>query len=216
MTYERYQHQSDNGFAQPEQNHGINSIVENTWSRPGAFHFNPGADSSASAHLPSLELSGHKGESASLSNQEQIRQFFENKGLSKEQVAGIMGNFQVEAPGFDPSQRQHGGGPGFGIAQWEGSRKRDLFKYAAEHGMPADDLNTQLNFAWHELQTTHKGALKALMQSHTVEQATNVFERKFEAAGKPNMPARLAAAQGFYGHGGSSFAWTGGTADTLG
>lgn len=215
MSYEHYHRGSDNGLAQPEQNHGINSIVENTWSRADAFHFSPGKDSSA-AHLPGLELSGHKGDSASLSNGEQIRQFFESKGLSKEQVAGIMGNFHVEAPGFDPSQRQLGGGPGFGIAQWEGSRKRDLFKYAAEHGMPADDLNTQLNFAWHELQTTHKGALKALMQTHTVEQATNVFERKFEVAGKPNMSARVAAAQGFYGQGGTSFAWAGGSSDRLG
>src|SRR5690606_17919333 len=44
--------------------------------------------------------------------------FFESKGWTRAQAAGIVGNLQAES-GVDPNRRQNGGGPGYGLAQWE-------------------------------------------------------------------------------------------------
>jgi hypothetical protein len=123
-------------------------------------------------------------------NAEKAMNYFQDKGLTKAQAAGIVGNLDHEAPGVNPNQHQYGGGPGFGIAQWEGSRKREERQFAKEQGKPANDLKTQLDFAWKELNTTHSRALAGVERSHTPSQAARAFERGFEAAGKPHMAAR--------------------------
>jgi hypothetical protein len=123
-------------------------------------------------------------------NNEKAMNYFMDKGLTKAQAAGIVGNFDHEAPGVNPSQHQHGGGPGYGIAQWEGARKSAEKQYAKEQGKPANDLKTQLDFAWKEMNSTHRGALAAIERAHTPTQAARAFERGFEAASKPHMHAR--------------------------
>jgi len=123
-------------------------------------------------------------------NSEKAMNYFQDKGLTKAQAAGIVGNFDREAPGVDPSMHQERGGPGYGIAQWEGSRKKGEREFAKEQGKPADDLKTQLDYAWKELNTTHRGALAAVERSRTPGQAARAFERGFEAAGKPHMASR--------------------------
>jgi hypothetical protein len=123
-------------------------------------------------------------------NAEKAMNYFQDKGLTKAQAAGIVGNFDHEAPGVNPSLHQYGGGPGFGIAQWEGPRKREEKKFAKEQGKPADDLKTQLDFAWKEMNTTERGALAAVKRTQTASQAARAFERGFERAGKPHFGAR--------------------------
>jgi hypothetical protein len=123
-------------------------------------------------------------------NAEKAMNYFLDKGLTKAQAAGIVGNLNHESPGVNPDQHQHNGGPGYGIAQWEGSRKKEEKQYAKEHGKPAGDLKTQLDFAWQELNTTHRGALRGVERAHTPSQAARAFERGFERASKPNMRAR--------------------------
>jgi hypothetical protein len=130
-------------------------------------------------------------------NAEKAMNYFMDKGLTKAQAAGIVGNLDHEAPGVNPNQHQHGG-PGFGIAQWEGPRKREEKEFAKEQGKTADDLKTQLDFAWKELNTTHRGALRGVERSHTPSQAARAFERGFEAASRPHMKAREQSALSAY------------------
>src|SRR5689334_16783965 len=59
--------------------------------------------------------------------------YFKSKGLTDEQAAGIVGNLDHEAPGLDPEQKQIGGGPGRGIAQW-GSNVAKYDRWAHKPG----------------------------------------------------------------------------------
>ena len=141
--------------------------------------------------------------------------YFKAKGLTDAQAAGIVGNLDHEAPGMNPEQRQIGGGPGHGIAQWGASNPKmdrwarkpgdNVVDFAASHGGSPTSLQTQLDFTWYEL--NHGYGLSALQKTTTVDSATTTFEKHFEAAGKPEMDDRLrrakAALAAFGGGGGS-------------
>ena len=62
--------------------------------------------------------------------------FFESQGWTRAQAAGI-GNLQAES-GVDPNRAQDGGGPGYGLAQWEGPRQVADFKAWAAGHPPVD------------------------------------------------------------------------------
>jgi uncharacterized Zn-binding protein involved in type VI secretion len=104
---------------------------------------------------------------------------------------------------LDPDQKQIGGGPGHGIAQW-GSGKASMDRwarkpgdnvadFAAAHNESPTALQTQLDFTWEEL--NHGYGLSALQSTKTVSSATTSFEKHFEGAGKPEMADRLARAK---------------------
>ena len=86
--------------------------------------------------------------------------FFANKGLSNAANAAIAGTImkETEATPFNPSMKQSHGGPGRGIFQWEnGLRNTDASRYQAmvafaqSRGRPWNDLDSQLEFAWQEI-----------------------------------------------------------------
>ncbi len=137
---------------------------------------------------------------ASTSNEETAYDFFIAKGLAAFQVAGIIGNLDVES-GVDPTLSQSSGGPGRGIAQWEVGYRWDTDAqdnvqwYAARQGLSATSLNLQLSFAWYELTTFSRYGLSALRQSTTVTDATIVIQDDFEACGDCNQDARVTAAK---------------------
>src|SRR6185312_4315016 len=56
-------------------------------------------------------------------------EFFVNKGLTKTQAAGIVGNLDQES-GMDPTIFQYDGGPGRGIAQWSAGGRWDTTPHA--------------------------------------------------------------------------------------
>lgn len=170
-----------------------------------------GDNLTCSTNAPSSSLSGD-------SNIEQAFRYFMTKGLRAEQAAGILGNLRQESgvnPASDNPAAQGGGGgwiPGVdqgggGIAQWEGGRwsgSSGLLAYTAGKGdfkQPKGDgknwkvLSIQLDFLWgelsHEFPKNKQPGLKELKETTTVEQATIVFEEKFERAGIPNMPRRI-------------------------
>lgn len=63
----------------------------------------------------------------------------------------------------------------YGIGQWNGSRKRALFSYAARKAMKPSDRQLQLEFAAYELNTTEKFAGDELAKSTTIYGATRAF-----------------------------------------
>lgn len=78
----------------------------------------------------------------------------QGQGYSKEQSAGILGNLFHES-GFKPDTMQRGGGPGFGIAQWNkvktDPRYKGLNSTAQKYKLPVTDYKVQTEFLLNEL-----------------------------------------------------------------
>ena len=117
-----------------------------------------------------------------------IVQYFMDKGLTKNQAKGIYGNLMQESSG-NLNARSSDGYNSYGLAQWTGNRKLRLFSKYGNH----PTRQQQLDFLWEELNTTEKNALDALLKTKTVDDATEVFMRKFErpASYAANLKARL-------------------------
>lgn len=104
-----------------------------------------------------------------------IVQFFMNKGLTKNQAKGIYGNIMQESGG-NIRAKSSDGYNSYGLAQWTGNRKLRLFSKYGKH----PTKQQQLEFLWEELNTSEKDALKDLLKTRTVEEATTSFMNKFE------------------------------------
>lgn len=128
--------------------------------------------------------------------QEKVWNYLRGKGLSEHAVAGIMGNIERESR-FTPGAQEQGG-TGIGLVQWSFGRADNLRNYAKKKGKSWKDLNTQLDFLWHELTTTEVSALAALKSSKSVTGAANAFQQKFERAGVVMQGQRNAAAEKYY------------------
>lgn len=125
-------------------------------------------------------------------NAEKIFTYLVGKGLTAEQAAGVMGNFQQES-GFDPAIRQGGAiagpdfdpihGEGFGIAQWTfNDRQVPLEVMARDTNRKVIDLGLQLDYLWHELSGRWAYALTSLKAETTPERAAYVFHRDYEGS----------------------------------
>ncbi|WP_179229386.1 phage tail tip lysozyme [Parenemella sanctibonifatiensis] len=134
---------------------------------------------------------------AAANNTEVAFDFFVKKGLSEAQSAGLVGNFIHEsgADPINPAAKQHGGGPGRGIAQWEGSRRTDLENYAASRGIAWSNLQLQLDFVWKELTSTEGRALSKIKATSTARDAAVAVRVYYERPSVHADAQRIAAAQ---------------------
>ena len=111
--------------------------------------------------------------------------FFESKGWSREQAVGIAANLVGES-NVTHDIRQIGGGPGYGLAQWEGPRQADFARWAG-HDIRSSTFVEQLNFIQHELTTTESGAARRLEGATTAAEAARIvtyyYERPADKAG---------------------------------
>lgn len=100
------------------------------------------------------------------------------KGLAPHQAAGVVGNL-IQESSLNTGARNPGdgadGSDSIGIAQWNGARAAGLKRYAAANGGDAFDINTQLDYILHELDTTEAGAGRALRAANTAEDAAAAF-----------------------------------------
>lgn len=118
--------------------------------------------------------------------------FFISKGLKSYQAAAIVGNLLTESglrtDILGDNNRS------IGIAQWNGSRRKNLENFSKKRGTSMLDLNTQLEFLWHELKNDKKSsqdALDKLLKSKSIEEATTVFMRRFERPSIPHLKNRI-------------------------
>ena len=99
-----------------------------------------------------------------------VYQWLRQNGYNHNAASGLLGNLIQESnlnTGAVGDQ-----GSSHGIAQWRGQRYNDLLAYAnATRGNPTD-LNVQLGFLNHELQTKYRGVYQALQNSPSVQHAT--------------------------------------------
>lgn len=98
--------------------------------------------------------------------------YFMNKGLSKVAAAGLVGNLMRESR-MDPNALNPDKyGSAHGLAQFRGARWKNLQKMYGNN----PTFEQQLDYIWHELNTTHKKGLQMLKSSRTVDEAAkNAF-----------------------------------------
>ncbi|WP_404335007.1 phage tail tip lysozyme [Sphingomonas sp. MMS12-HWE2-04] len=117
---------------------------------------------------------------------DQAMDYFQGQGWSRAQAAGIVANLDAES-NMDAGIRQIGGGPGYGLAQWEGPRQAD-FRAWSGHDIHGSSFAEQLRFVQHELTNSEAGAGRALRQADNARDAgsivTRLYERPADSAGQ--------------------------------
>ena len=125
-------------------------------------------------------------------------------GYTKAQIAGVLGNSQLES-GFNSRVNEGGkvGSPlgegGYGLLQWTGSRQTDLVNFAKQQKMDPGDPNLQAKFLLYELEGPEKKAAAYLREAVSPEESARRFLTDFERAGIPKTKQRQEAARAIYG-----------------
>jgi hypothetical protein len=154
----------------------------------------------------------------------EIAALFEQElGFKTHMAAGMLGSTFGESShdytAFNPADPNGGS---YGFAQWNGPRKKALDNFAAKNGYSDwTSPEAQVKFMIHELKTTEKKTLQAMLKANTAEEAaaiwTNLYERP--AKNEDSMRKRIAQATRFnsaLGGGEGHTSVVGGTSDTLG
>ncbi len=132
---------------------------------------------------------------------QQTMQYFQGRGLSRTEAAAMTGNLLFESnlnPKAENLVTKSYGGVGGGIAMWQGPRFKELQAYANRNLQPWDELQTQLDFIWWELNGPSHKALYALHQSNTLKEAVVAVETEYFKAAVPMLDQRLALAEQAY------------------
>ena len=149
------------------------------------------------------EVQGGNFPSSSLEKAQVYKNYLiENHGLSNEQASGFLGNLYAESS-LNPSITNPTSGA-FGLAQWLGSRKKSLLKFAKDNGKDVNDPFLQLDFAVRELNTTHKNSH---LDYNSPKSATvgylNKFEKPSEEEKRKSFAKRVNFANSIYQQGGT-------------
>lgn len=143
--------------------------------------------------------------------------FLINKGFSKAAAAGVMGNIEVEAPGYDPNAENPSGA--YGLFQWLGGRREGLEAFATAKSCPVNDMQLQLEYFYEEITTgaesdcfptyTDLPSLDAFKSLTDPEQAAILFEQAFERSGGAMLGDRIEYALAVYSWDGGNSAGSG-------
>jgi hypothetical protein len=121
-------------------------------------------------------------------------QYFESQGWTRAQAAGVVANLQAES-GLNPGIQQYGGGPGYGLAQWEGPRQAEFAQWAG-HDIHGSSFSEQLQFVQYELTHTESAAGNALHGAQNAADAgalvCRLYERPKDIVGQSQYRAGLA------------------------
>ena len=110
--------------------------------------------------------------------------YFVNKGLTKAQAAGLVGNLMRES-GMNIAATNPNSGA-YGLGQWLGNRKTRLFRRYGYH----PTFEQQLNYIWDELNTSHRRGLQMLRASKTVNDAARNAFGYYEFSAGPEAAVR--------------------------
>ena len=120
--------------------------------------------------------------------------YFKSHGWTYNQSCGIVANLQAESQ-VDPTQAQHGGGPAYGIAQWEHPRQ-NLFQRLYGLDIHGSSLDQQLAFVQYELTNTEQQAGNNLRNTKTAGEAgasvCRFYERPADTEGQAKYRCQLA------------------------
>lgn len=115
--------------------------------------------------------------------------------LGAEDVAAVLGNIGGETGGFQHMQELRpvvaGSRGGYGWCQWTGVRRRQFEAWCREQGVLPSSDEANLGFLCHELRTSERRTLPALMNAQGLRAKVIAFERTFERAGIPHHDGRV-------------------------
>lgn len=147
----------------------------------------------AKAQIGGNGYSSSSGSGAGVSDQRVVDAMVA-RGWSPHAAEGVAWNlhdesrFNTEAVGDN--------GNAFGLAQWNGPRKKAYLDFAAARGSAPGDFETQMDFLDHELRTSHKSAGEALTGASNASEAAVSFLTLFERPAKVHQDARAAKYSG--------------------
>lgn len=169
------------------------------YSNNNILFYNPNGQQNCSQGVVSVSLSGG-------TNLEKIYNYMVSKGLSPTQAAAVVGNISIESGGYPtriqgkpPDQGSQkpeaAGSAGWGLIQWTPGTNIYSDAKAGNAQGEVSSLEYQFDAVWGRMQTRHADFLQKFKTINDIAEATTYFEVQIEAAGKPNMPDRIAAAQ---------------------
>ena len=120
---------------------------------------------------------------------EEAQAFFESKGWTKEQAAGIVGNLVVES-GLR-TDAVGDGGQAYGIAQWHPDRQQNFKNYAGKD-IRQSTFQEQLEFVNWELNNTEKAAGNRLRGAVSAEDAAAIVDEHYERSAGIHRQERIA------------------------
>ena len=152
-------------------------------------------------------------------NEQETIDALRRAGFEDDDISAIMGNIAVETGNtYDHTQKQKGGGGGYGLFQFTGSHKDDYFDWVKDNKFK-DSKFTQAKFVYdniygkegygRELGWRDRGILQDAFNEEIgtpmalsegaqdrveVSQKTKTFANVYEKAGKPHMGRRLKSA----------------------
>ena len=113
-------------------------------------------------------------------------------GLKDFQAGGILGNIGTECAGF-LSMHETGQAPGrggYGWCMWTASRREKFFAWCKLHKLDWRLDAANEGYLYAELDGEFAHVIQHLKNTHSLDEATEVFEREFEMAGVINMASR--------------------------
>lgn len=118
------------------------------------------------------------------------------RGMPEHIAKGFVMNFEDES-NFDPGVNEAsplvpGSRGGFGLAQWTGPRRVALEAFAAEKGLPADDMNVQMDFLMTELQGPESAAWSKISGAGNAGEAGAAVVNEFLRPAEAHRSAREA------------------------
>lgn len=139
-------------------------------------------------------------------NAEIVYQTLSGKGWSHNAICAVLGNMQHESISINPGRYQNGGGPGYGIVQWDPASK--YLNWASANGYASDSLKGQLEFLDYSMQPGQGEWFKNssypdmylsysefICSDSSISYLTQVFTWSYERPSVPHIDERIRYAQ---------------------
>lgn len=180
---------------------GVNQAINKPWEliEPEAGAAGAGGAVGTGSSAGGAARGGATGSGAgSTRNASAAMSFFQRRGLTTAQAAGLVGNLQAES-GANLDPRAVGdGGRAIGIAQWHPDRRAN-FSRAIGKPFERSTFEDQLNFIWWEFNNTERAAFAQLRRATTAEQAAAIVDQYYERSSGAHRNRRIANAAALAG-----------------